>query len=75
MSEATARHGSWPDRWRSSPVLRTARGERRHWRWPARAHVIALDVARPLEYPGYGLGTGADLDLAQEACRRLVSNA
>ncbi len=32
------------------------------------AHVLALDVARALEYPGYGLGTGADLDSLREAC-------
>ena len=35
------------------------------------AHVVALDVARALEYPGYGLGTSADLDSLQRACRAL----
>jgi SDR family mycofactocin-dependent oxidoreductase len=33
------------------------------------AHIVALDVARALEYPGYGLGTGADLDSLRDACR------
>ncbi len=33
------------------------------------AHVVALDVARALEYPGYGLGTGADLESLRDACR------
>jgi len=28
----------------------------------AGAHVAALDVAKPLAYPSYGMGTGADLD-------------
>jgi len=32
------------------------------------AHVAALDVARPLPYPGYGLGAGADLDSLARAC-------
>ena len=35
------------------------------------AHVVALDVARPLEYPGYGLGTSADLESLRDACRAL----
>ena len=35
------------------------------------AHVVALDVARPLEYPGYGLGTSADLESLCDACRAL----
>src|SRR5262245_1645100 len=33
------------------------------------AHIVALDVARPLEYPGYALGTSADLESLQEQCR------
>jgi SDR family mycofactocin-dependent oxidoreductase len=32
------------------------------------AHVVALDVARPLAYPGYGLGTESDLESLREAC-------
>jgi SDR family mycofactocin-dependent oxidoreductase len=35
------------------------------------AHVIALDVARALEYPGYGLGTNADLESLRDGCRAL----
>ena len=35
------------------------------------AHVVALDVARALEYPGYGLGTSADLESLRDACRAL----
>ena len=35
------------------------------------AHVVALDIARALEYPGYGLGTSVDLDSLQEGCRAL----
>ena len=35
------------------------------------AHVAALDVARPLAYPGYALGTPDDLAALAEECRRL----
>jgi NAD(P)-dependent dehydrogenase (short-subunit alcohol dehydrogenase family) len=35
------------------------------------AHVVALDLARALEYPGYGLGTNADLESLREACGAL----
>ncbi len=35
------------------------------------AHVAALDVARPLDYPGYALGTPNDLAALAEECRRL----
>ena len=34
-------------------------------------HIVALDVARRLEYPGYGLGTGAELDSLRASCRAL----
>jgi SDR family mycofactocin-dependent oxidoreductase len=34
----------------------------------AGASVAAFDVARPLAYPGYGMGTGADLDSLVAAC-------
>ena len=35
------------------------------------AHVAALDVARPLAYPGYALGTPEDLESLAADCRRL----
>jgi SDR family mycofactocin-dependent oxidoreductase len=35
------------------------------------AHVAALDVARPLAYPGYALGTSADLETLATECRTL----
>jgi NAD(P)-dependent dehydrogenase (short-subunit alcohol dehydrogenase family) len=35
------------------------------------AHVAALDVARQLAYPGYALGTSAELETLAEECRRL----
>ncbi|MDY3555013.1 SDR family oxidoreductase [Gemmata sp. JC717] len=35
------------------------------------AHVAALDVARPLAYPGYELGTAGDLDSLADECRAL----
>ena len=34
-------------------------------------HVAALDVARPLAYPGYALGTPEDLESLAAECRRL----
>ncbi|OWK40146.1 mycofactocin-coupled SDR family oxidoreductase [Fimbriiglobus ruber] len=34
-------------------------------------HVAALDVAKPLAYPGYDLGTPHDLDSLAEECREL----
>jgi SDR family mycofactocin-dependent oxidoreductase len=35
------------------------------------AHIAALDVARQLDYPGYALGTSAELEGVAEQCRRL----
>jgi SDR family mycofactocin-dependent oxidoreductase len=34
-------------------------------------HIAALDVARPLSYPGYALGSPQELDALAEECRRL----
>ena len=34
----------------------------------AGARIAAFDVARPLAYPGYGMGTGADLDSLAAEC-------
>ncbi|MDR3635294.1 MAG: SDR family oxidoreductase [Isosphaeraceae bacterium] len=34
-------------------------------------HVAAVDVARPLAYPGYALGTAAELEALAEECRSL----
>src|SRR4051794_41899614 len=35
------------------------------------AHIAALDVARQLEYPGYGLGTSEALEATVRDCRDL----
>lgn len=35
------------------------------------ASIVAIDVARPLEYPGYGLGSVADLESLRSACLEL----
>jgi SDR family mycofactocin-dependent oxidoreductase len=37
------------------------------------ASVLAFDVARPLAYPGYGMGTPADLESLAAECRQLGS--
>jgi NAD(P)-dependent dehydrogenase (short-subunit alcohol dehydrogenase family) len=37
----------------------------------AGAHVAALDVARTLSYPGYGLGSAADLESLATECARV----
>ena len=34
-------------------------------------HIAALDVARPLEYPGYPMGSSAELDALAVECRAL----
>jgi SDR family mycofactocin-dependent oxidoreductase len=34
-------------------------------------HIVAIDVARALAYPGYGLGTTAELDSLRAKCRAL----
>jgi SDR family mycofactocin-dependent oxidoreductase len=34
-------------------------------------HIAALDVARPLEYPGYAMGSSAELDSLADRCRAL----
>jgi SDR family mycofactocin-dependent oxidoreductase len=39
----------------------------------AGASIAAYDVARPLEYPGYGMGTGADLDSLKTECEAVGS--
>ncbi len=36
----------------------------------AGAHIAALDVARPLPYPGYGLGSAAELESLAADCAR-----
>lgn len=41
----------------------------------AGASVAAFDVARPLAYPSYGMGTGADLDSLVAACEAAGSAA
>ena len=37
----------------------------------AGASIAAYDVARPLEYPGYGMGTSADLQSLQAECEAI----
>jgi len=31
-------------------------------------HIVAFDIARPLTYPGYALGSASELDTLQQAC-------
>jgi SDR family mycofactocin-dependent oxidoreductase len=38
------------------------------------AHIAALDVAKPLAYPGYALGSSHDLDSLVDECRALGVN-
>src|SRR5689334_25057380 len=38
------------------------------------ARIAALDVARPLAYPGYALGSSGDLTSLAEACRTLSAD-
>jgi SDR family mycofactocin-dependent oxidoreductase len=35
------------------------------------ASIAALDVAKPMSYPGYGMGSSADLDSLARECRQL----
>ena len=35
------------------------------------ASVLAFDLAQPLAYPGYGMGTPEDLETLAAECRRL----
>src|SRR5215212_9652927 len=35
------------------------------------AHIAAFDVARPLAYPSYGMGTGEELDSLVRECQAL----
>ncbi|MEO7987262.1 MAG: mycofactocin-coupled SDR family oxidoreductase [Gemmatimonadales bacterium] len=35
------------------------------------ASIVALDVARPMEYPGYAMGSSVDLDSLAAECRQL----
>ncbi|MCH7484938.1 MAG: mycofactocin-coupled SDR family oxidoreductase [Chloroflexi bacterium] len=39
----------------------------------AGANVAAFDVAGPLKYPGYGMGSSEDLSSLQEECRKVSS--
>ncbi len=39
------------------------------------ASIAAFDVARPLAYPGYGMGTGEELDSLVRACEAAGSSA
>ena len=39
----------------------------------AGANVAAFDIARPLAYPGYGMGSGEDLSSLQKECREVGS--
>jgi NAD(P)-dependent dehydrogenase (short-subunit alcohol dehydrogenase family) len=34
-------------------------------------HIIAFDIARPLSYPGYSMGSTGELDSLQEECQRV----
>ena len=50
-------------------MRRTAKAAPPRWRWPAKgAHIVALDIARTLEYPGYALGSESDLGSLRDTC-------
>ncbi len=71
MSHRAGRATS-PGRWRS--ITGAAHGQGRAAALAlARegVHIIAFDVARPLEYPGYGLGTSEELESLKASCRAL----
>ena len=58
------------ERSRSSPERRTGRGGRPRWRSRRRVRPSSrFDVARPLSYPGYAMGTADDLESLAAACR------
>ncbi len=65
---------SFPGEPRSSPARPTGRaGPPRIALAREGAKIAAFDVARPLSYPGYGMGSLGDLESLAAACRELGS--
>ena len=60
----------------SSPAPPTGRAARRRSRWPRDGYdIAALDVAAPLAYPGYGMGTAGELESLRAECEALGATA